>query len=263
MAKRRAKWVDRNCEYCNTEFEIKESSLKYGRGRFCSRECSDKYKTTITGSNHYNFGNTHTDDWRYKRSMEIQQLWKDDGYRKKVKEGRDRFVEQNGYYPGTDAHSKSKRKNTMVDLYGIEHNWNGKYGNRICDITCETLYGKPSIELRLSASLSPESIESRRKTLIETISGVSYDVWESTKTEKELYYKEVWRHTRKQNIELLKHYEKRGRAGIYGTYHLDHIIPIIYGFYNNISADVIGDISNLEFIPAIDNCSKSWKYEKD
>jgi len=263
MAKRRAKWVDRNCEYCNTKFEIKESSLKYGRGRFCSRMCSDKAKTTITGSNHYNFGNKHTDEWKSKRSIETRKLWEDDDYVKKVKEGRDRFVKQNGYHPGTDAHSKSKRKNTMVELYGIEHNWNGEYGNRSCDITCENLYGKSSIQLRLSASMSEESVESRRKTLIETISGVSYDEWESTKTEKELYYKEVWRYTRKQNIELLENYEKRARAGEPDAYHLDHIIPIIYGFYNNIPADVIGDIANLQFIPASDNCSKSWKYEKD
>jgi len=71
MAKRRANWVNMECEYCTTKFEIKESSLKYGRVRFCSRECSDNYKTTVTGSNHHNFGNNHTDGWKYKRSMEI------------------------------------------------------------------------------------------------------------------------------------------------------------------------------------------------
>jgi hypothetical protein len=57
-----------------------------------------------------------------------------------------------------------------------------------------------------------------------------------------------------QDIKTLEHYEKRGKSRK-GTdnYQLDHIIPISEGFRNNIDANIIGDITNLRFIPWLEN----------
>jgi hypothetical protein len=39
-----AQKVERICENCGTVFTIKVSSLKYGRGKCCSRQCVDEHK---------------------------------------------------------------------------------------------------------------------------------------------------------------------------------------------------------------------------
>lgn len=75
--------------------------------------------------------------------------------------------------------------------------------------------------------------------------------------EKEYYYKEVRRFTKRQSLRLLKNYEKRGRSGIKGAYHLDHLYSIKMGFDNAIPAEIIGHISNLSFIKWEVNTKKS------
>ncbi|MDV7402322.1 hypothetical protein RZS08_63460, partial [Arthrospira platensis SPKY1] len=42
----------------------------------------------------------------------------------------------------------------------------------------------------------------------------------------------------------------------YGKYHLDHIIPIYYGFTHNIDPCIIANIENLQMLPAQDNFDK-------
>lgn len=73
-------------------------------------------------------------------------------------------------------------------------------------------------------------------------------------TEKKKYYNEVHKITKRQPIETLEFFEKRGKAKK-GTdnYQLDHIIPISEGFRNNIDPNIIGNISNLRFIPWKEN----------
>jgi len=63
--------------------------------------------------------------------------------------------------------------------------------------------------------------------------------------------------TRKQPIHLLENFEKRGRAGVDGAYHLDHIISVWYGYHNDIPREVISNIKNLKFIPWLEN-QKKW-----
>jgi len=75
------------------------------------------------------------------------------------------------------------------------------------------------------------------------------------KTNYELYSRQVWIETRKQDINSLKHSEKRGTKG----YHLDHKFSILEGFKNNILPSIIGNIRNLEFIPYQENLSKGKK----
>lgn len=75
-------------------------------------------------------------------------------------------------------------------------------------------------------------------------------------TNKIEYYKVVRRITRRQPIHLLKNYDKRGRAGTKGAYHLDHIISKKYGFDNGIPPESIGHISNLRYITWEENIKK-------
>jgi|TARA_Y100000310_G_C20400211_1_gene677044 hypothetical protein len=81
--------------------------------------------------------------------------------------------------------------------------------------------------------------------------------------EKMSYYREVWKLTKQQSIETLENSDKRGRIDLMeDAYNLDHTIPIIYGYENNIPPHEIADISNLRFIPALDNHKKNRKYDR-
>lgn len=69
------------------------------------------------------------------------------------------------------------------------------------------------------------------------------------------YHDDVRRLTKKQPIYTLENYDKRGKYG----YHLDHIKSIYYGFINDIPAETIANINNLQMLWWIDNLRKSAK----
>ncbi len=90
------------------------------------------------------------------------------------------------------------------------------------------------------------------------------------KKAKNQYWAEVMKITKSQNVETLPNYDLRLRqfhikhfgGKIFHSdryYHLDHKISIAYGFKNGISPSVIGDITNLRFIPGSDNIKKGTK----
>ena len=39
--------ISRTCLVCSLNFNIKQSSLKYGRGKYCSRKCCDEHKKLL------------------------------------------------------------------------------------------------------------------------------------------------------------------------------------------------------------------------
>jgi hypothetical protein len=76
--------------------------------------------------------------------------------------------------------------------------------------------------------------------------------------EKRLYYIQVWSLTEQQPLHSLRNYEKRCFKGP-SCFHLDHILPIIFGYNNNIPVEKIGHISNLRFIRSTVNLRKGYK----
>jgi len=86
---------------------------------------------------------------------------------------------------------------------------------------------------------------------------ISYEEYLSTKQSFHLYKRAVWHVTKQQDISILPNIEKRGRQDIdLNAYHLDHIISIKEGYKQNIPADQIGHISNLQMIPWLENIKK-------
>lgn len=90
--------------------------------------------------------------------------------------------------------------------------------------------------------------------------GLTREEYNQIISDKQKYYNAVHKITKQQNIKSLEHYEKRGKSKK-GTdnYQLDHIIPISEGFRNNIDPNIIGDISNLRFIPWRENILRNKK----
>jgi len=87
--------------------------------------------------------------------------------------------------------------------------------------------------------------------------GESHPNWNPNKTLYAEYCRLVDLETRKQPLHILENSNKlRGRCGVQGAYQLDHILSKKYGFENNISPEIIGNINNLRFIPWKENRSK-------
>lgn len=73
----------------------------------------------------------------------------------------------------------------------------------------------------------------------------------------ELYRREVWEYTNRNDLTNLENYEKRGLAGKEGAYHLDHKYSIFYGYVNGVPPEMIGSLNNLVFIPWEENVKKN------
>ncbi len=104
-----------------------------------------------------------------------------------------------------------------------------------------------------TAKWNANRIETHRKYMIEIRFGLDYDMWNKLQSTKKLYYNLVRSLTEKQPLHLLDNFSKRGKQ----TFHVDHIIPIIYGYNNNIPAEEIAHINNLRIISATENLQKS------
>ena len=97
---------------------------------------------------------------------------------------------------------------------------------------------------------------------LESRLGMPYEDYLKLKPEFDKYKSKVWSITKKQPLYLLENINKRALAGTKGGFHLDHIISIKNGFDKEISADIIGHISNLQVITWEENLkkgTKSWK----
>jgi hypothetical protein len=85
--------------------------------------------------------------------------------------------------------------------------------------------------------------------------GKTAEQWANTKDERYLYILDVLRITKKQPLHTLENFDKIGRIEN-GGYAVDHIYSKSKGFDNNIPAELIGDIRNLQIIPGIINIKK-------
>jgi very-short-patch-repair endonuclease len=141
------------CKFCNKEFYILPNKLITGKGKYCSRLCKDNHQKIIySGTNNPVYGSIHTEKWKKNTSIRVKKLWESDEYRDKIKDSINKFIENNGYYPGTNDVSINNRRKTMIERYGVPHNWVGKYGERKCDKTTLNVYGKTATQMLIDYS---------------------------------------------------------------------------------------------------------------
>ncbi|MBC8428557.1 hypothetical protein H8D04_01600 [bacterium] len=158
---RTANRVKKICENCNKEFEIKESSLKYGRGKCCSRKCVDKNKKqTYLGENNPMYGVKHTDKRKMELSDMMVETWKSEFHRKNVKLGLERYIKCGGKFQ-TEIGNEKRRK-TNLERYGVEViGFNIEEIRKKSEKTCIERYGKTNYELML------DGLHKCKKTSIE------------------------------------------------------------------------------------------------
>ena len=79
--------------------------------------------------------------------------------------------------------------------------------------------------------------------------GYTYAEFEKKRPAFKRYHQQVRSITQLQPLHLLKNYDKRGKAGVEGAYHIDHKFSVIEGFKQGVDPKIIGHISNLHMIP--------------
>jgi len=249
---------ERICIFCKNSFFIRKTK----KNKYCSRKCADGDKKNLMIGNKNS--TSHTEEWKNKMSIIMKNKWKNLEYIEKVLSSRQEMFKLLDYPIGHDLEAIKKRKESIkkfsLEKYGTEHPFSSQTYRDECEKICIEKYGKTSYQIA-SEKIDKETIEKRRRTLIETTYGISYEEYEKKLSQKEKYYKEVRRTTESQPLHLLENYDKRGVSG-QDTYHLDHIVPISYGFMNDIPPEIIGNISNLQFIYWLENIQKGSKYEE-
>lgn len=159
--------ISRTCLVCSLNFNIKQSSLKYGRGKYCSRKCCDEHKKLLMlGEKNPAYGKKQDNSVVKKRMLKI---WQNPNIKEHIKKSLNEFKNKNGYWPGSDAESNKKRKETYLKKYGVDHNWKDKICRDKCDETTKKLYGKSSLELMRDALVNQKetSIEIKFKEILE------------------------------------------------------------------------------------------------
>jgi len=187
-----ANLISKTCLVCSTIFNIKETSLKYGRGKYCSRKCCDIHKKTIMlGEKNPAYGKKQ-DEYTIKQRM--IKIWQNPNIRQNIKNALYEFKNKNGYWPGSDTRSKEKRKETYIKKYGVDHNWKDKVCRDKCDETTKKLYGKSSLELMQDA------LSNQKETLIE----IKFkQILEKYNIKYEQFYKINYNHSYKEYDFLL------------------------------------------------------------
>ena len=151
----------------------------------------------------------------------------------------------------------TNRKVTYKTLYGSDHYMKSEVAKALCEernikreVTSQEKYG-------VSCVFKDKNIIEKIKR-IKILKGIFLS--SELKEPFRIYELLVWSITNKQPLKELKNYEKRGNVGYKkDAYHLDHKISIKYGFENNILPYIIGNIDNLQMLPARENCSKGSK----
>lgn len=95
----------------------------------------------------------------------------------------------------------------------------------------------------------------RIKKILEENS-ITYEEYLNKLNDYERYKREVMNLTKRLDVSSLDNYDKRGRAGVSGAYHLDHKIEISEGYVKGISPRELAKIDNLQFIPWEENMKK-------
>jgi very-short-patch-repair endonuclease len=185
--KNKVERVECVCLNCGTIFNMKKSDIDYGRGKYCNRICKDEHQKKIyLGESNPVWGRKSSENEKIIRSNFVKELWKSQEYRDSIKNGIELFAKNNGFWPGTDESSKQKRENTMINKYGIRHNWNGVYGHRKCDLTTLNIYGKDSVRLMID-NPSPYSNTKPEKKFKKILKELNIDF----QPQFELYYDET------------------------------------------------------------------------
>ena len=241
IKKTNGEWI-KYCNNCNEKqvysskntliAAMKNKSSCYG----CSNNSPDRTKNRLSGVNHPFYGKHHSSETKAK-------IGKKNSGSYEYKYGKERaiFLKK--------QQSDLMRKISPFLIMNRQGENNGMYKKTHTEETKDKIRKK-----RIGYRHSDEMLY---EIYIKKF-GVSRVENEKHLSDYMVYRNKVVRMSERQPLDLLENYELRGNSENDG-YHLDHIVPISYGFKNDISPEKISDISNLRFIPWLENIKKGNK----
>lgn len=184
--RKKIKRVKVNCLCCGKEFETLPNKIESGKSKYCGRGCKDTHqKELYRKEGNPVYGRKASEKEKENRSKMISNLWKNKEFRIKVKNGQERFLKENGYWPGTDENSKIKRIKTNIEKYGVENILSIEKYQELRETVCLEKYGKTSLEL------AREGLKKTRSTSIEIkISKLLIEYGIKFETQYDLFYDE-------------------------------------------------------------------------
>lgn len=219
---RKVKRVKKNCLTCGSEMEVLPKQV--GTKKYCSRKCQWSSKERNEKIRNANKGVVFSEERKSKISKRISEL-----------------------HTEGEIYGEEFKKKISTALKG-KPSWNSGTATIKECINCGDEYkaiGKRKLTSKYCSMQCRVEYENSEKDI-----------------DKIEYYKQVWKITESQPLELIEGYDinKRTRIDLdENAYHIDHIIPIIYGYENNIPPEEVGNIKNLQFIKAIENHKKGKK----
>ena len=161
--------IKKNCLFCDKEFRDTEYRINVLGKKYCSRKCKDEHqKYKYVGDGNPSFEREMSLKEKKMRSKMAKKMWENEGHKEKVQIGQKRFKKENGFWPGTDENSKTKRRETCLKKYGVDHNWKDKKVREKCDKTTIKKYGKTGLEMAIEGlfKYGETSIEKIIKNLL-------------------------------------------------------------------------------------------------
>ena len=154
--------------------------------------------------------------------------------------------------PGAAEEIKNKIRQTFQQNYGTDNPFAAEEIQEKIRDTLMTRYGVDHC--------SKYDVTHRKQ--VEAKVGMDYDYYYNEYLPAfESYRRKVWAVTKKQPLETLENFDKRGRGN--NGYHVDHIVSISDGFKNNIEPEIIGNIKNLRMLLERENVSKGTRSDME
>lgn len=146
-----------------------------------------------------------------------------------------------------------KRSNSLKE---VNHWWHHKIAESRKKNGTDKLTDDHKQKISQSTIFSKKGKDHIRIQKILNEHNISYDAYLDKLDDFKRYKREVTLLTNSVDVSSLENYDKRGRAGIKGAYHLDHKIEISEGYLQGIHPYELSKIENLEFIPWEENMKK-------
>ena len=256
------KLVKVKCDFCGNEKDIMyrhyieniSTQNKYTCSQKCAHAAGKNKKTCLNMYGDENYNNiekskqTNLELYGVKNVFQIDKIkelskqTKEEKYGNKNYNNRKKFLET--MKDRWESIIKKIIINTNLEKYGVEFPLQSELIQNKCNQTLLKNYGVKN----------PMQNKEIVDKLFEIRFGITHDEYLEQLPDFKRYRNEVLKITRKQPLNILNNYNKRGLR----DYHLDHKFSISEGFKQNIPPYIIGNINNLIMLPWKDNLSKNY-----